>query len=50
MLGRRLIYIEFFNNGVSIDKLWRNCGFWWEFVDSKGDFLLEELEVLEVYL
>ncbi|MAD10301.1 MAG: restriction endonuclease subunit R [Alteromonas sp.] len=49
-LGRRPTYTEFFNNGASIDKLRRNRGSWWEFVDSKGDLLPEELEVLEVHL
>lgn len=49
-LGRRPTYKEFFNSGASIDKLRRNRGSWWEFVDSKGDISPDELEVLELHL
>jgi len=49
-LGRRPTYTEFFNSGASIDKLRRNRGSWWEFVDSKGDISPDELEVLELHL
>ena len=49
-LGRRPTYKEFFNSGASIDKLRRNRGSWWEFVDSKGDISPDELEVLEMHL
>ena len=49
-LGRRPTYTEFFNSGASIDKLRRNRGSWWEFVDTKGDISADELEVLELHL
>lgn len=49
-LGRRPTYTEFFNSGASIDKLRRNRGSWWEFVDAKGDISADELEVLELHL
>ncbi|TPV54787.1 DUF3427 domain-containing protein [Aestuariibacter sp. GS-14] len=49
-LGRRPTYTEFFNSGASIDKLRKNRGSWWEFVDSKGDISADELEVLELHL
>ena len=49
-LGRRPTYTEFFNSGASIDKLRRNHGSWWEFVDAKGDISADELEVLELHL
>ena len=49
-LGRRPTYTEFFNSGASFDKLRRNRGSWWEFVDAKGDISADELEVLELHL
>lgn len=49
-LSRRPTYTEFFNSGASIDKLRRNRGSWWEFVDTKGDISANELEVLELHL
>lgn len=50
ILGRRPTYTEFFNSGASVEKLRRNRGSWWEFVDAKGDLCLDELEVLELHL
>ena len=49
-LGRRPTYSEFYSTGASIDKLRKNRGSWWEFVDSKGDLADDELEVLEIHL
>lgn len=49
-LGRRPTYTEFYNAGASLEKLRRNRGSWWEFVDSKGDLKADELEVLEEHL
>lgn len=49
-LGRRPTFTEFYNAGANIDKLRRNRGSWWEFVDSKGDLTADELEVLELHL
>lgn len=49
-LGRRPTYSEFYSTGASTDKLRKNRGSWWEFVDSKGDLEDDELEVLEIHL
>lgn len=49
-LGRRPTYTEFYQSGASLEKLRRNRGSWWEFVDSKGDLEADELEVLEGHL
>ena len=49
-LGRRPTYTEFYQSGASLEKLRRNRGAWWEFVDSKGDLETGELEVLEEHL
>ena len=49
-LGRRPTYTEFWNSGASVDKLRKNRGSWWEFVDSKGDLTPDELEVVESHL
>lgn len=49
-LGRRPTYTEFWQSGASIEKLRRNHGSWWEFVDSNGDITLDELEVMDSYL
>ncbi|MEC8374607.1 MAG: DEAD/DEAH box helicase family protein, partial [Pseudomonadota bacterium] len=49
-LGRRPTYTEFYQSGASLEKLRRNRGSWWEFVDSKGDLETGELEVLEEHL
>ena len=49
-LSRRPTYAEFYNAGANMEKLRRNRGSWWEFVDSKGDITADELEVLELHL
>ena len=49
-LGRRPTFTEFYNAGANMDKLRKNRGSWWEFVDSKGDLTADELEVLELHL
>lgn len=49
-LDRRPTYAEFYNAGANMEKLRRNRGSWWEFVDSKGDLTADELEVLELHL
>ena len=49
-LGRRPTYTEFYTAGANMDKLRKNRGSWWEFVDNKGDLTPAELEVLEEHL
>ena len=49
-LGRRPSYTEFYTAGANMDKLRKNRGSWWEFVDNKGDLTPAELEVLEEHL
>ena len=47
--NRRPTFTEFWNSGASLDKLRRNHGSWWEFVDQQDDITPDELEVLEEY-
>ncbi|MBV0933331.1 DUF3427 domain-containing protein [Marinobacterium weihaiense] len=46
-LKRRPTLTEFWHSGANLNKLRRNYGCWWEFVDEQGDASADELRVLE---